>query len=333
MASRAPETEKQLQAAKKAEQELLAEEEAESAAAEKKARKRLKKQAAKKMVEGVVQVVEKHADEPLEVKAPVGEVDRECFVCFGCFVSADWVQFKTCGHEMCRGCAQEVLEIACSAGATTGARCFSDECGRELFKEEDIEAICRNNVDLQGRYNQLLFELKMAELKSSGSSQLKINDFFQGEEEVRGCPHCKVDFLIPARNGGGKRKKMRKWQCPHCNEFLCNSCYLPFHKGQTCAEVEAGPAPIVESDEVKACPTCNGLAMKEDKGCNFVVCEKTEACRQVEFCWYCKKSFPKRKGHTRHMCLDGQEIGTSYGRTVQEARDHALAKQLRNLAP
>ena len=48
---------------------------------------------------------------------------------------------------------------------------------------------------------------------------------------------------------------MRSCQCPHCNEFFCNSCYLPVHKGKSCAEVEAiaqaGPAPIVESDEVK----------------------------------------------------------------------------------
>ncbi|KAK6525468.1 hypothetical protein TWF694_005603 [Orbilia ellipsospora] len=118
--------------------------------------------------------------------------------------------------------------------------------------------------------------------------KFQLNKALEGDEEFRWCPGqnftCGHGQLHPERDS------QPRIICSECDTHHCYSCRVEWHRGQTCAEYQAGLA-ISQSEAfilktTKRCPA---------RGCGVPI-EKREACLEVShrsgcntnFCWDCK---------------------------------------------
>ncbi|KAF3917164.1 Cullin-9 [Dactylellina cionopaga] len=118
--------------------------------------------------------------------------------------------------------------------------------------------------------------------------KFQLNKILEGDEEFRWCPGqnftCCHGQLHPERDS------QPRIICSECDTHHCYTCRVEWHRGQTCAEYQAGLA-ISQSEALilkttKRCPA---------RGCGVPI-EKREACLEVShksgcntnFCWDCK---------------------------------------------
>ncbi|EWC48493.1 hypothetical protein DRE_07744 [Drechslerella stenobrocha 248] len=118
--------------------------------------------------------------------------------------------------------------------------------------------------------------------------KFQLNKLLEGDEEFRWCPG--QNFACGHGQLHADRDTQPRIICSECDTHHCFTCRVVWHRGQSCAEYQAGLA-ISQSEALilkttKRCPK---------RGCGIPI-EKREACLEVShkggcntnFCWDCK---------------------------------------------
>eukprot|EP00731_Ephydatia_muelleri_P018044 Em0011g84a len=182
--------------------------------------------------------------------------ERECEVCSEPIV--DVVPIP-CGHNFCRSCWSEYLQVKIGDGKVTQLHCPAMSC-EQIVPFDLISLVV--GADMSAKY------LKFG-----------IDAFVEASEDIRWCPHpgctravrLKPEESVPREDEarGGQRK------CKVLQEDKDNakSAFL----------VATGASSISWlAENTKPCPNCNCPIEKND-GCNHMTCVK---CSH-EFCWVC----------------------------------------------
>ena len=218
--------------------------------------------------------------------------ERECEVCSEPIV--DVVPIP-CGHNFCRSCWSEYLQVKIGDGKVTQLHCPAMSC-EQIVPFDLISLVV--GADMSAKY------LKFG-----------IDAFVEASEDIRWCPHpgctravrLKPEESVPredeARGGQRKVANPRIVDCGS-GHFFCWACSLEPHDPCNCEMWAEWKCKVLQEDKdnaksvflaatgassiswlaenTKPCPNCNCPIEKND-GCNHMTCVK---CRH-EFCWVC----------------------------------------------
>lgn len=219
----------------------------------------------------------------------------ECPLCMGHYTSDQFPMLRNCPHQFCMECLHTYTKLEIQEGRVN-LKC--PQC-TELIHPNDIALL------LGEKYSHLL----------NLYESLMLRRILATDPDTRWCPRPNCTYAVIAAGCAS----CPRIECKHpgCGYAFCYHCKAEWHPDQTCdaaraqrnqqifgsssafslesgavptASTNSGPMGITSNagifSEVKACPRCQVLAVKNHDGsCNHMTC----AVCGVEFCWLCMK--------------------------------------------
>ncbi|KAL0051996.1 hypothetical protein WJX82_006165 [Trebouxia sp. C0006] len=247
-----------------------------------------------------------------------------CPICFEDLHKDDVFVASMCGHEMCRGCARQMVLTAisqlefplacpvCKAGPSPA--CVHCE---EVVRGHTNERYCSIDPDVQLVLSPEEYEDYMDKSMKFASNR---------DSELTSCPKpdCQGMAVVLSREP--------IFLCPLCNYAWCRRCKCDWHSFQTCDQHQREKLSSKQQDEPHdkafqawlkenrtiACPTC-GQGLQKQEGCNHLQCT---SCKS-HVCWLCGKKIEAStywEAYTHYWDPESPCYGGTYDARMDHAR-------------
>jgi len=203
----------------------------------------------------------------------------ECPIC-----SDDTHDFATltCGHQLCHGCLNNMLDLAIHAKNSQNLHCPNPQC-----KNHEGASTPLTIDDIQ----------KFATPRKVAAFEEIITNEALAGLGIKHCPTpgCPNQFEVENDQPMSRR-------CDFCSRRYCVQCLIQHPERVSCAAARAMknmPEAERATEEwkranTKQCPHCHAN-IERSEGCNHMTCRKCN----YEFCWLCMIRWP---GYERHAC-------------------------------
>jgi hypothetical protein len=221
------------------------------------------------------------------------------------------------GHWQCSVCYRSVWhstgKICCAGGCPFCTECAKIEFERKIFSRLPTSAVskcidpdCCDHFDVP-EMRGLLSDRALDRLRRNDASSLNWDRPLEVGESYFQCPECEQLWIA-----SGDRSA-----CPNCSVPVCQRCWGCWSTGHSCA---------AENETViRSCPRCRIRFVKDDSGCNHVVCPRCHA----HICYYCRQMFTGENIYREHLgvsCPLSSEADDLHERHV-EGVFHGLVEQ------
>jgi hypothetical protein len=197
---------------------------------------------------------------------------KECSLCLE-ELDFEFFQSLLCGHEFCRECLSDYLNLKISEKAIP-IPCPFNGCTANV-SESDLHLLIEPK--LMEKYEKFML---------SNFIETNANDFSC-------CPTPNCPYLFYYEPGDFDFK------CPKCQKRYCLNCKVDYHVNSTCKMyqqwcVQNGQADdlfttFVRGNKLKQCFKCKKFVQKVS-GCNHITC----TCG-AQFCYVCGNKYPCKK--------------------------------------
>jgi len=226
------------------------------------------------------------------------EREFECPIDMGTYSKSNGVCFPCCGNYLSKDSFESSMLDAIRDYKTKEFLCFL--CGSAEIPKHLIK-ICSSR-DVYEKYEKKLLSIQIENEPSNQQT---------GEEIYFKCPQCDVDCIIIADIL--KQTYAEAQSCSDCTYTFCPKCLDKSHRDQTCdeyklflksknqlAEDEKALEEIKRTNDVRTCPHCGLIALKDD-GCKFIYCNSRQCKEKKYFCWLCEAKIEESEHFTHFL--------------------------------
>jgi TRIAD3 protein (E3 ubiquitin-protein ligase RNF216) len=202
------------------------------------------------------------------------------------------------GHWQCSVCYCSVWhstgKICCAGGCPFCTECAKLEFERRIFNRLPTVAVtkcidpdCSDHFDVP-EMRRLLSDRAAERLRGNDASSLNWDRPLEVGESYFQCPECERVWIA-----SGDRSP-----CPSCATAVCRWCWGEWADGHICTRGVPEEEAMSEA-VIRNCPRCRIRFVKDDGGCNHVVCPR---CR-AHICYHCGRMFTGENIYRDHLGL------------------------------